>query len=125
MPDDATAHDPWNDALSRYREIAVDAARYNVALLETLRSAWQPLVRPDTSMFRVLFTRYGQTGYEYHERIEVEYESTDRVRIALARQVPRRGDDRRVGPVIVAGDFARPENSVPVVESFLMQLAGA
>lgn len=76
-------------------------------------------------MFRVIVTRYGETGYEYSVRVEVDYEAQDRIRVALARQVPRRGEQRAAGPVIISGDFARPENAAVVVESLLLQLAGA
>jgi hypothetical protein len=122
--DDAAERRAWDAALDRYRDLAADIGGFNVDLLERLGPSWQSRVRPDTSMFTVMFTRHGQTGYQYDERVEVEREAPDRVRVTFVRQVPRRGERRPAGPVVVAGDFARPENAGAVVESFLMQLAG-
>ena len=74
-------------------------------------------------MFTLLFTRPGTTGYEADERVEVLLEDDDRVRMALVRHVPRRGQTRPAGHVTVAGDFTRPENALPAVEALLLQLA--
>lgn len=123
MPHDAATHQPWDAALDSFRGITNAAAQFNVELLEQLRPRWNVGVRPDTSMFRVLFTRYGATGHEFDERVEVLYETPDRVRVAFVRLVPRRGETRPAGRVVVAGDLVRPENAGPVVESFLMQLS--
>lgn len=125
MASDAATRAPWDAVLNRYRDLATDAATFNVFLLEQLRPTWQAHVRPDTSMFTLLFTRHGETGYDFHERVEVNYETPDRVRLAFARQAPRRAGQRSIGPVVVTGDFARPENAPAVVENFLMQLSGA
>jgi hypothetical protein len=114
----------WDRAIGRYRDIPVPAARFNVELLEALRPRWEGRVRPDTSMFDVLFTRPDATGYSYDEHVEVTRESDDRVRVALTRMVPGPGEAHPAGPVVVTGDFVRPENATTVVESFLMQLAG-
>jgi len=74
-------------------------------------------------MFMLLFTRPGETGYEFNERVEVLWEAEDRIRLALVRDVPRRGLERPGGRVTVAGDFTTPENVLPAVEALLLQLA--
>lgn len=114
----------WDRAVDRYRDMPAEAARFNVALLEALRPRWETRVRPDTSMFDVLFTRPDSTGHSHDERVEVSRESDERVRVALRRMAPRRSETRPAGPIVVTGDYVRPGNAVPVVESLLMQLAG-
>ncbi len=114
----------WDRAIGRYRDMPVPAARFNVELLEALRPRWEGRVRPDTSMFDVLFTRPDATGYSYDERVEMLWESENRVRSALRRMVPRPGETRQAGPAVVTGDFVRSENAMTVVESLLMQLVG-
>ncbi len=104
----------WDSAIDRYRDMPAPAAQLNVELLEALRPRWEGRVRPDTSMFDLLFTRPGSTGYSYDERVEVTRESDDRVRVVLTRMVPRLGETRPAGPVVVTGDFARPENATTV-----------
>jgi hypothetical protein len=69
----------WDAALDRYRGIEGDVSRFNVGLLQALRPRWGDAVRPDTSMFRILFTRPNTTGYEADERVEVEVEPGDRI----------------------------------------------
>lgn len=113
----------WDAALDRYRELDNWAAQLNVTLLEQLQGRWGHAVRPDTSMFRLLFTRPGSTGYHFDERVEVEPEPGGRVRMAFVRQVPRRGETTPVGPVTVTADYTRPENALPAVEALLLQLA--
>lgn len=119
---DQPVHDAWDRALERYRGLPVPAATFNVALLEALRPRWAARIRPDTSMFDLLFTALDSTGYSYDERVEVSYESDIRVRMALRRMASRRGETRPAGPVVVTGDYTRPENALPAVESLLMQL---
>ena len=113
----------WDRALEHYRDIDAPAARFNVELLLALRPRWGGAVRPDTSMFDVLFTPPGTTGYNFDERVEVAMESADRVRLAFVRQVPRRGERNPAGPVTIAGDFVRPETAPTAVEALLLQLA--
>lgn len=117
------ARDAWDVAIDRYRDLTSPPAAFNVGLLDWLRPHWKARVRPSTSMFTLEFTRYGSTGYSYDERVDVLFEAADRVRVSLVRRVPRRGESRPAGPVVVTGDFVRPENAGPVVESFLLQLA--
>jgi hypothetical protein len=114
----------WDSAINRYREIPQPVAQFNLSLLESLRPQWANQIRPDTSMFKLLFTRPGSTGYGYDERVEVLVEAEDRLAVSLVRMVPRRGKVRAAGPVVVTGDYARPENAYRVVAAFLMQLAG-
>jgi len=115
--------DAWDVAIARSRTLDVPAARLNLALLDALRPRWAGAVRPDTSMLTLLFTRPGETGYAFSERVEVQWETEGRVRLALVRDVPRRGLERPGGRVTVAGDFTRPENALPAVEALLLQLA--
>lgn len=112
----------WLRAHARYADMDNPTARFNTQLLEALRPRWQSVVRPDTSMFTLLFTRPDRTGYDYDERVSVLFESADRVRIEFERTVARRGEDRLAGPITVAGDFTRPENAYPAVEAMLLQL---
>lgn len=119
----ADLEDAWTRALTRYAELDVGPARFNVTLLEALRDRWASTVRPDTSMFILLFTRPGSTGYKFDERVEVILESEDRVRMALVRNTPRRGEDRPVGPMTVTGDYTHPANALLAVEALLFQLA--
>jgi len=121
--DDDGLQRAWDVAIGRYRSSDVPAARQNVGLLDALHARWGRVVRPDTSMFMLLFTRPGETGYEFNERVEVLWEAEDRIRLALVRDVPRRGLERPGGRVTVAGDFTTPENVLPAVEALLLQLA--
>ena len=75
-------------------------------------------------MFKLLFTRPGSAGYTYDERVEVLVEAEDRVAVSLVRMAPRRGEVRAAGPVVVTGDYSRPENAYLAVAALLMQLAG-
>lgn len=120
---DDRLREAWDAALDRYRELDNWAAQFDVTLLEQLRGRWEHTVRPDTSMFRLLFTRPGSTGYHFDECVEVEPEASNRVRMALVRQVPRRGEKTPAGPVTVTADYTRPENALPAVEALLLQLA--
>jgi hypothetical protein len=112
----------WDAALARYRDAEAPAASFNVALLKALRARWGLTLRPDTSMFSLLFTRPATTGYHADGRVEVLFEDDSRVRMALVRQVPRRGESRPAGRVTVTGDYTRPENALPAVEALLLQL---
>ena len=113
----------WDGAATRYRDVEGPAAAFNVALLMALQPRWGSVLQPDTSMFRLLFTRPGTTYYDADERVEVLFETDNRVRMALTRRVPRRGESRPAGPVTVTGDYTRPENALPAVEALLLQLA--
>jgi hypothetical protein len=113
----------WDAAMRRYADMDNGTARFNVNLLDTLRSRWAQVVRPDTSMFTLQFTRPGTKGYDADERVEVLVEAADRVMMRLVRQVPRRGESRPVGPVTVTGDYTKPENALPAVEALLYQIA--
>jgi hypothetical protein len=113
----------WDAARDRYDSMDNDWARFNVALLTALRVRWESRVRPDTSMFTLLFTRPNETGYRFTERVRVEYEP-DRVAMSLERDLPRQSLSQSGGLVVVAGDFTRPENAIPAVEALLYQLAG-
>jgi len=116
-------HDQWQDALDRYDAIDAPIAKFNAALIRELRPSYEHRVRVVTSMFRLWFMHPETTTWPFEELVQVDYETDDRVSISLRRNAPRRGDPRPVGPVVVAGDMARPENALPVVESFLMQIA--
>ncbi len=120
---DSDLADVWDATESRYEDIDAPVARFNVGLLQALRPRWGKTIRPDTSMFTLLCTRPDTTGYTADERVEVQMEADDRVRVALVRQVPRRGETRPPGPVTVTGDCTRPENALRAVESLLFQLA--
>jgi len=50
VPQNVALQEPWDAALGRYRDLAVDAATFNVDLLERLRPAWQTHVRPRNSI---------------------------------------------------------------------------
>ncbi|WP_028047273.1 hypothetical protein [Cellulomonas sp. URHE0023] len=115
--------DAWDKALDRYADLDAAAARFNVTLLEMLRPRWESSVRPDTSMFMLLFTRPEVTGYHFDERVEVIVEAADRVRLAFVRNAPRRGEVLPAGPVTVTGDYTRPANAMQAVEALLFQLA--
>lgn len=112
----------WDVAEARYSEMDAPVARFNVALLRELRPRWEAVVRPDTSMFTVLFTRPGILAYGADELVEVLVEAEDRVRMALIREVPRREESGPAGPMTVTGDFTKPENAVPAVEALLFQI---
>lgn len=101
----------WDSALIRYRDIKGSEASFNVALLERLRSRWGLVLRPDSSMITLLFTRPDTTRYEADERVEVLFEADNRVRMALVRHVPRRGEARPAAPV--TGDYTRPRTPCP------------
>jgi hypothetical protein len=113
----------WDAAIDHYRDVNAPVATFNIGLLEALRPRWASVVRPDTSMFTLLFTHPGTTGYKADERVEVLLEEEDRVRMALVRHVPRRGETRPAGPVTISGDFTRRDNALPAVEALLFQLA--
>lgn len=114
---------PLGTALERYRDLQWPAAQFNVSLLEQLRPRWEQAVRPDTSMWMLLFTRPGVTGYRFGERVEVLLESAELVRMAFVRQVPRRSESEPGGLITVTGDFTKPENALPALEALLYQLA--
>jgi len=113
----------WTAATQRYADTDNPTARFNVHLLEALRPRWEEAVRPDTSMFTLLFSRPNTTGYKADERVEVLLEAEGRVRMALVRQVPRRNESRPAGPVTVTGDYTEPQNALPAVEALLHQLS--
>jgi hypothetical protein len=113
----------WDTAHQRYADIDADVAAFNTALLAALRDRWGQSVRPDTSMFILLFTRPGETGFRFTERVEVEWQGQSRVRMVLVRDVPRISPAANGGQWTVTGDIARPENALPAVEALLLQLA--
>jgi hypothetical protein len=112
----------WAQAMARYAGMDVPAARFNIALLTELQDRWGRVLRPVTSMFDLWFVRPNDT-YPFAELVIVAYEGIERVRMTLRRDLPRRSLERSGGPVTVTGDFARPENALPVVEALLLQLA--
>jgi hypothetical protein len=113
----------WDGAIERYIGLEFASATFNVGLLTSLRPRWQAAVSPDTSMFRLLFNRPGETFFGFTERVHVEWRTGERVEMALVRMVPRASGGVPLGPVIVTGDFTRPLNALPAVEALLYQLA--
>jgi hypothetical protein len=113
----------WDAAAERYSEIDTWWARFNINLLDRLQPRWGQAVRPDTSMSTLHFTRPGTTGYKADERVEVEAESEDRVRMQLVRKLPRRSESRPGGQVTITGDYTKPVNALPAVEALLHQIA--
>ena len=81
------------------------AAQFNVTLLESLRPRWEARARPDSSMHVLLFTRFGATGYEYDERVEVSREADDRVRVVLRRMVE---NDKPIWPHVACLIWPHP-----------------
>jgi hypothetical protein len=119
----STLGEAWDVVQRRYAEIDADVAAFNTALLAALRDRWGQSVRPDTSMFTLLFTRPGETGFRFTERVEVEWQGQNRVRMVLVRDVPRISPAARGGWQTVTGDITRPGNALPAVEALLLQLA--
>lgn len=113
----------WDAAEARYREIPAAPARFNAELLRQLRRCWSEAIRPDTSMFQLLFTRPDETGYHFTERVQVTWKSEQVIEMALVRDVPRVGLASAGGLVLVTGDFTAPERALPAVEALLLQLA--
>ncbi len=113
----------WDAAAERYSDMQAAVGEFNVNLLRALQPRWSQVVRPDTSMMTVLFTRPDETGYDFTERVQVTYQGADRVEMALVRDVPRTSLTKPGGRVVVTGDFTRPENALPAVEARLYQLA--
>lgn len=113
----------WDAALARNRETSHAQAIFNVDLLEQLRPRWEASVRPDTSMWTLLFTLPDETGYRFTNRIEVAWQAPDRVSMSLVTDRPRRSLTEPGGRAVVTGDFTRPENALPTVEALLWQLA--
>jgi len=114
----------WARAEERYSHLThLPVGLFNTTLLAALAPRWRTAVRPDTSMFTLVFTRSDETGYEFTERVEVQWESHERVRMALVRDAGRRSLAQPGGRATVAGDFTRPENALPAVEALLHQLA--
>ena len=107
----------------RYSTVDGPVGEFNVNLLRALQHRWSHVVRPDTSMTTVLFTRSGETGYDFTERVRVTYQRSDQVEMALERDLPRTSLAKHGGRVVVTGDFTRPENALPAVEALLYQLA--
>jgi hypothetical protein len=119
----STLGEAWDHAHQRYADIDADVAAFNTALLAALRDRWEQAVRPDTSMFTLLFTRPGETGDRFTERVEVEWQGPSRVAMVLVRDAPRISPAASGGPWTVTGDMTRPENALPAVEALLLQLA--
>jgi len=71
-----------------------------------------------------MFTRHVSHGEEGDECVIVDWETDERVSVALERMSARRGESRNLVLVVVAGDIVRPENATPLIENFLMQIAG-
>lgn len=113
----------WDAADRRFGSMGYPAATLMRDLLAQLRPRWEASVRPDSSMATLLFTRPGETGYRFSERVEVAVEAEGRVRMALVREIPRAGLDKVGGRQTVAGDFTQPANMAPAVEALLHQLA--
>lgn len=113
----------WDAADRRFGSMGFPAATLIRDFLTQLRPRWEARVRPDTSMATLLFTRPGETGHRFSERVEVAVEAEDRARMAFVRDIPRAGLDKVGGRQTVAGDFTRPENMTPAVEALLRQLA--
>lgn len=113
----------WDSLLAWYRDTDNDLARFNVELLEQLRERWGASVRPDRSMWTMLFTVPGETGYQFTNRVEVVWQSPDRVEMKLVSDQRRRSLTEPGGRAVVTGDFTRPENALPAVEALLWQLA--
>jgi hypothetical protein len=113
----------WDAARDRYGAMDNERARFNVELLTALRTRWESKVRPDTSMFTLLFTRPNETGYRFTERVRVEYEP-NRVEMILERDLSRQSLSQAGGRIVVAGDFTKPENALPAVEALLYQVSG-
>lgn len=113
----------WDAADRRFGSIGHPVATLIRDLLAQLRPRWESSVRPDFSMWTLLFTRPGETGYRFSECVEVSVEAEDRVRMTLVRDIPRVGLGKVGGRQTVAGDFTRPENMTPAVEALLHQLA--
>lgn len=113
----------WQAAHQRYEDLAAPAALFNLSLLTALRGRWGASVRPDTSMFTLLFTRPDETGYSFTERVQVTYQGSERVEMALVRDRSRRSPSQRGGRAVVTGDITRPENALAAVEALLYQLA--
>ena len=109
--------DAWKAADRHFESLGHPTATFMRDLLAQLRSRWAGSVRPDFSMTTLLFTRPGETGYRFSERVEVVLEVADRARMALVREVPRSGLDRVGGLQTVAGDVTRPENAAPALEA--------
>ena len=55
-------------------------------------------------MFTLHFTLPGTTWLGAQEFVDVDYEADDRVRVALVRRVPRRGESHLTGRMTVSGD---------------------
>jgi hypothetical protein len=119
-PDDL--RDRWQAALDLYDAIDAPVAKFNSALIRALRPNWEDRVRIVTSVVTLWFT-HPETTYPFEARVQVEYEADDRVSVSLRKLVPRRDLTHTGGVFVVSGDFVRPENAAPVVESFLMQVA--
>jgi hypothetical protein len=119
----ATLSEAWDYVHQRYADIDADVAAFNTALLAALRDRWGQSVRPDTSMFTLLFTRPGETGFRFTERVEVQWQGPSRVAMLLVRDVPRISPAANGGPWTVTGDITQPENALPAVEALLLQLA--
>jgi len=113
----------WDAALARSRETSHAQAIFNVELLEQLRPRWESSVRPDTSMWTLLFTVPDETGYRFTNRVEVAWQASDRVSMSLVVDRPQRSLTEPGGRAVVTGDFTRPENALPAVEALLWQLA--
>lgn len=120
MTDDARA--AWSVAIRGWESIDAPAARFNAELLTALAGRWANALKPIGSMLCIWFVR-PDDNHPFAQWVAVEHETADRVRVSLYRSFPRRSLKDPGGTVIVAGDFARPENVPLVVESFLWHLA--
>jgi hypothetical protein len=117
------ADNGWDAAIARYQKVEAPITAFNLELLDHLRPGWETRVQVVTSMFRLWFVRPGN-AWPFNERVSVEWESSRRVRAELIRDVPRQSLAESGGFTRVTGDFATPENALPVVEALLMQLDG-
>lgn len=113
----------WDATTATFADDTYFAAAFNAWLLCELRPRWGSTVRPASSHSRLLFMAPAARPYVWREHVYVEWQSADRVEMALERLVPRKGLAKPGGGGgVVTGDFTLPENALPAVEALLYQL---
>jgi len=112
----------WDATTATFADDSYLAASFNAWLLRELRPRWGGRVRPASSHSRLLFMTPAARPYVWSEHVYVEWQSADRVEMALERLVPRMGLGTPGGGGVVTGDFTRPENALPAIEALLHQL---